>query len=600
MAVVQISRILHRRGLRVDLPNPLNGAEFGWAQDTRELYIGNGPDFPGNTQILTEVSPASLPQYTYISNTGFDALTGFADSPADPSEPSSSNPVIRSYQQKFDDIVSVRDYGAIGDFATDDTAALIRGMRDLYDDASGADPRKNRALYLPAGIYRISEAFPFYPFCNVIGDGKGRTIIFLDFSLSTPDLTFGTGNDCVARTVDSLGNSAFNIGNSSPTFLPQNIKVSGITFESNTPQSEVSFNYSTNSSIKEIIKLDQVSDVRFDDCEFVGTYSLGDGLATPDILVNGSVGVLISRVQDIAIDMKKYTFDSCTFRNLVHGFAVFDTVSDVYIVDGEFKEMHQPVQVGLHPTLNFGSTSTGLGGPPGIPELVRVSYSRFVDYENVAFDVRSVGRGNISSYSHYSATGTTPAVRFADVTTGCVSIGDTFDETGSFDCGDKLINLRVQNHSVSNLNVVMNAQDLFQIPFGFCGNILIDGDLTVTGDILLGGSIVTTSTPVVAPGAITIIATIPFTSGNIIHFEYGMNLTDTIYRSGTMKIAHDGDGTAAVPTIITFDDTFTEVGGPPAESITLSATIGATDVEILADPGALSPSFNSTFRVLTV
>jgi len=595
MAVVQISRILHRRGLRVDLPDPLNGAEFGWAQDTRELYIGNGPDFPGNTQILTEVSPASLPQYTYISNTGFDALTGFENSPADPSEPSSSNPVIRNYQQKFDDIVSVRDYGAIGDFATDDTAALIRGMRDLYDDASGADPRKNRALYLPAGIYRISEAFPFYPFCNVIGDGKGRTIIFLDFSLSTPDLTFGTGNDCVARTVDSVGDSALNIGNNSPTFLPQNVKVSGITFESNTPQTESSVGFSDNSSVKEIIKLDRISDVRFDDCEFVGTWTLGD-----INIIKGSTGILISRVLDTSIDMKNYTFSGCTFRNLVHAFNVLDTITDAYVVGSEFKDLYNPIKIGFNPPLDPAPDGTGAGIDDPTPELFRVSHSRFVDYENIGFDVRSPGRGNISSYNHYSANGSEPAVRFHDPTDSCVSIGDTFDETTTFNCGARLTNLRVQNHSLGNLNVVMNAQDLFQIPIGFCGNILIDGDLTVSGNLFLGGSIIATSTPVVAPGAVTPIAEIPFTSGNIIHFEYGMNLTDTIYRSGTMKIAHDGDGTAAVPTIITFDDTFTEVGGPPANPITLSAIINDPNVEILADPGALSPSFNSTFRVMTV
>ena len=41
MAVIQISRIQHRRGLESDLPN-LASAELGWSVDTRKLYIGNG------------------------------------------------------------------------------------------------------------------------------------------------------------------------------------------------------------------------------------------------------------------------------------------------------------------------------------------------------------------------------------------------------------------------------------------------------------------------------------------------------------------------------------------------------------------------------
>jgi len=60
MAVIQISRIQHRRGLEADLPN-LSSAELGWSVDTRKLYIGNGtieegaPSL-GKTEVLTEYS----------------------------------------------------------------------------------------------------------------------------------------------------------------------------------------------------------------------------------------------------------------------------------------------------------------------------------------------------------------------------------------------------------------------------------------------------------------------------------------------------------------------------------------------------------------
>lgn len=60
MAVIQISRIQHRRGLQSDLPN-LASAELGWSVDTRKLYIGNGtieegaPSL-GRTEVLTQYS----------------------------------------------------------------------------------------------------------------------------------------------------------------------------------------------------------------------------------------------------------------------------------------------------------------------------------------------------------------------------------------------------------------------------------------------------------------------------------------------------------------------------------------------------------------
>ena len=60
MAVIQISRIQHRRGLEADLPN-LASAELGWSLDTRKLYIGNGTPEEGapsvgRTEILTQYS----------------------------------------------------------------------------------------------------------------------------------------------------------------------------------------------------------------------------------------------------------------------------------------------------------------------------------------------------------------------------------------------------------------------------------------------------------------------------------------------------------------------------------------------------------------
>ncbi len=77
MAIVQISRIQHRRGLQENLPQ-LSHAELGWVTDDRSLYIGNGPlsagaPVVGNTQILTEYSDLAglinLVENGKISNT---------------------------------------------------------------------------------------------------------------------------------------------------------------------------------------------------------------------------------------------------------------------------------------------------------------------------------------------------------------------------------------------------------------------------------------------------------------------------------------------------------------------------------------------------
>ena len=83
MAIVQISRITHRKGLSENLPQ-LAGAEFGWATNTRKLYIGNGTlsegaPVIGNTEVLTEFSDILnlASTYTYKgAAAGYTVQTG--------------------------------------------------------------------------------------------------------------------------------------------------------------------------------------------------------------------------------------------------------------------------------------------------------------------------------------------------------------------------------------------------------------------------------------------------------------------------------------------------------------------------------------------
>ena len=117
-----MSRITHRKGLSENLPQ-LAGAEFGWVLDERKLFIGNGTiedgaPVIGNTEILTEFSDilALSSTYTYKG-----AAAGYVVSTGENEEA-----IVRSLQSKFDDMVSVKDFGAVGDGETDDTDAINR------------------------------------------------------------------------------------------------------------------------------------------------------------------------------------------------------------------------------------------------------------------------------------------------------------------------------------------------------------------------------------------------------------------------------------------------------------------------------------------
>ena len=607
MAVIQISKIQHRRGLRIDVPGPLNDAEFGWAEDTKELFIGNGPFHDGNTQLLTELSPATIPPYTYISNTDSVAKTG-VNPFGDPSFPDPNFDTVRSYQEKFDDIVNVKDYGAVGDFdfsnpggLSDDTGALLRAMRDIYDEVNGGDPRRRKAIFFPAGVYRITQALPLYPFSRIVGDGKGRTVIFLDRNLLLdPNITFLTGNDCVARTVDSLGNSGLNLSGSSAILSPQNVQVFGVTFRSNVQPDEPGGPVSNNGSVKEIVKLDQAKNVRFESVEFRGNWNVGNDFTTT--VIDGSVGVLMSRIGDLSVDMKNYSFKGCEFRNTAYAFNVLDSIENVLVHDSTFEQHYRAIKLGFDSAVDL---TLGTGGNP---RLFRASHCRFggetPNIEDIAFDVRdpvitTTQLGNISTYNHYTNNNVTPAVRFDEGTRACVSIGDTFDNTSSsIDCVDILVNLRVQNHSL--LNVVMNAQDRFQIPNGFCGTIIIDGDLTVLGDLTINGAIINSSLPFdLELFSTTLITTVPFSAGNVIFFEYGFSVAKvgpgSYHRVGVMRIIHDEEETAPG---IDFADTYNELNGPPDDAISLEAVIVGTDVLIQVITVGTNPTFNFNTRIL--
>ena len=93
-------------------------------------------------------------------------------------------------QLEFPDnfMVSVKDYGAVGDGATDDTAAIQAALDDQRVDENGnpihspPDEYNGRpkALYFPAGTYLVNDTLHWVGCCLTLqGQGSGATLIRL-------------------------------------------------------------------------------------------------------------------------------------------------------------------------------------------------------------------------------------------------------------------------------------------------------------------------------------------------------------------------------------------------------------------------------------
>ena len=326
MAVVQISRIQVRRGQKntgSGLPQLASG-ELGWAIDTRELYIGNGAvsegsPAVGNTKILTAYDDlfSLADSYTYSVDKSY-VLTG----------PDSSNATKRTLQERLDDRVSVRSFGAKGDGVTNDTVALQRALDQLYlNSATKGSTLSRVALHLEAGTYIINDTLYVPPYASLIGSGSGKTVIS------------STVNKPIFITVNSSSTPGAPASDSSSTSLTQatDILLKGMSLKTIGTGAAGTNNVSSNqdADTAKCLVLQSCKDSVFDDITFEGVWVNGAAVDQDNaIVMNNLSGVVasdnntFSRCNFLGFgtavrsnwDSDDNTFDQCKFETLGHAF----------------------------------------------------------------------------------------------------------------------------------------------------------------------------------------------------------------------------------------------------------------------------------------
>jgi hypothetical protein len=323
MAIIQISRIQHRRGLQQDLPN-LASAELGWSLDSQKLYIGNGTlsegaPAEGVTEILTQNSDL----FALVESFQFKALpAGFIANTSGDNEG-----FKRTLQEKLDDVVNVRDFGAKGDGQTDDTAAIIRALNNTYAYSStlgGID--MHRTVYFPAGFYLVSDVIKVPPFVKIQGDGKRSTMIRSILASVSTIFVLADSNNAVGST---LGSQPGTIETQAREYI-----ISDIGLHNNTNVSN------------RCLTIDGGTDVHLIRVAFMGNE---DNTVPSTDQGSGKAAVFVSGASSLIPSQRIY-FNGCEFRNHNTGVEILGTTQDVILRDCVFEDLFQETKAGSQVT----------------------------------------------------------------------------------------------------------------------------------------------------------------------------------------------------------------------------------------------------------
>jgi len=482
VAIVQVSRITQRKGLEVDLPQPLAGAELGWAVDQRRLFIGNGSleegaPAVGNTEILTEFSDllAYSTAYTYKGEAaGYTVQTG----------PTAGDPISQSIQARLDSYAIVSEFGAQGDGVTDDTEAINRAFNQLYCVQTNIQVR--RSLFFPAGVYVISNTLLIPSYAKLYGEGADHTIILFQVQNWAANTAYAEGvlvkntdpatsivtyyravapvpatgialtdvaywdptslPNYVFQTADSQQQTGANIGVNG-AIAPRNIEVSGITFQT--------MEYGDGALVAHNIALIEKSrQCYFDSVNFIGPLTTTD----LDTTVEDLTGVnFISSPASICTQI---TFDKCRFAGMTYAFNTDNLVKGITVSNGWFDTLYQGVVLGDATPVD--------GGPTGF----RIVHNVFdnIYAEGIVFDNCRLNASGYNTFydvgNHFNGVATPAAPIISINADENASIGDMFARTtAQTQLGTGWPRIRIFNSTTSTIptSIGIDSADKLQL-----------------------------------------------------------------------------------------------------------------------------------------
>lgn len=576
MAILQISRITQRKGLAQDLPEPLAGAELGWAIDDRRLYIGNGTvedgaPTVGNTEVLTEFSDllSYTTGYTYTGDAaGYTVQTG----------PTTGAPITQSLQSRLDSMAIVTDFGATGDGVTDDTNAINRALYQLYCRQTNTQIR--RSLMFPAGTYLVTDTLLVPPFAELYGEGADssiilfqvsswvtltaysadvmvfyvangnyyRAVIDVPVSLSGTEIlptntTYWTAEalpSYVVQTVDSLQQTGNNIGTNGAT-TPININMRDMSFQTANSGNDSAISHN-------IMLIDRAQQLSVDNVVMQGPFTTANGDTSPEQLS------CVSFDSSASLPCKQINFNTCVFAGATYGVKTDKDVTGATIRGSYFDTLYQGVLL----------ESDIISSPNTSPTGIRMVENIFDNIYHEAIVISGPSL-NASAYNIFYDVGnlflgviTTPVIDIdAD---NNVSIGDMFERTTA----QAATQPRIALNNTGSIVLGMNIQGI---------SYTIDGtaNSTIANQLQLGEysrtTGVTSQLTNNSSGTLVVVNTDLVNAIRAFKVDYTITRSST-YRTGTITVV---SGTA-----FTYTDDYSENASTGVTLTVAQASINVT------------------------
>jgi hypothetical protein len=367
--VIEISKVQVRRGQENTTGIPqLDSGEFGWAEDTENLYIGkrvvDGASNDDNTRILTDKDISGLFDFIKQNNTS-TVISAYTYRHGVPYLDTYTT--TTTVQVKLDTInPSITDFGVIptvdiNNPSPDITDILNTAITAIFNNG---DPISNpiqrqdarRILIIPAGNYSVSGPIYLPPFTHLKGSGPGITTLSIS----------GFSDHTLFQTVDAFG---VYLGNTNGTLMQSgDLSAQEVTIEDMTLQYSSTNNISSPVSL---ISLDNARNVYISNVEFIADDGIGRGINSFGITIRCSNGPTLT-----GINLSQDTYiKNCNFHGLDVGVVGQGPVSRVTIIESSFQ------------ALNNGIYLEYLDPSIGAPTDFVISRNRFRDIFNEAIYV---------------------------------------------------------------------------------------------------------------------------------------------------------------------------------------------------------------------